>query len=374
MKISKILNKKIFIAFTITISSMLSAFIIAGQEGEECGNLNQACCGSSCNINLICEANICKPCGSLSQPCCSNNLCNQNFACYSIGCNYPPCDVQKSGCYRGSERFGFGLLSQDQFSYYLPSLRCVKHSACYCNGTNPNIAHQSDADQSAEACDCIYGSEFTDQSKCCGDDLDDCGKISAGNLCTGIDSSNWLKSRFEFGNIKYLDCIGIEYLSDGSTWLKCDNKFWKKSLSGADYLCTGSGAGSIVECCGTGLCRSKDDGSRVAAGKSVSISNYAAIGAPSKAYYCTSDRSFVSGISEQQKSTGNLNFPDGYVINLTNLIGNSKLMAEDPDEDNLTFTITPKLPKKLDIPQINFKIEVSDGQLSDYQIITVNRI
>ncbi|MBI2660163.1 hypothetical protein HYX07_03300 [Candidatus Woesearchaeota archaeon] len=368
------LNKKVVIAFTITISSMLSVFIINGQEGEECGNLNQACCGSSCNSNLICESSICKPCGGLSQPCCNNKMCNQNFDCYPIGCNYPPCDVQKSGCYRGSERFGFGVLSQEQFSYYLPSLRCVKHSACYCNGTNPSIAHQSDADQSPEACDCIYGSEWS-QSSCCGDDIDDCGKINAGNLCAiGPDSSNWLKSKFEFGNIKYVDCIGLEYLSDGSTWLKCDSKFWRKSLSGADYMCIGSGPGSIVECCGTGLCRSKENGNRISAGQPVTIQNPAFIGAPSKAYYCTSDRSFVSGIGEQQKSAGNLNFPDGYVINLTDLVGNSKLRAEDPDEDNLTFTITPKLPKKLDIPQINFRIEVSDGQLSDYQIITVNRI
>lgn len=373
MKITR-LSKKVFVALAITISSILSVFIIAGQEGEECGNLNQACCGGACNANLICDSNVCKPCGSLDQKCCNNNVCSQEFACYSTGCNYQPCNVQKPGCYRGSERFGFGMISQEDFSYYLANQRCVKHDACYCNGTNPDVPHESDADQSAEACDCIYGSEWAAQSNCCGDDIDDCGKTSAGNLCAiGIDS-HWLKSRLEFGNIKYVDCIGLEYLSDGSTWLKCDNKFWRKSLSGADYICTGSGPGSIVECCGTGICRSKDSGSRLSAGNTVSISNHASIGAPSKTFYCTSEKSLVTGLSEPKSKERGMNFPDGYIINLTDLIGNSKLKAEDPDEDNLTFTITPKLPKKLDIPQINFRIEVSDGQLSDYRVITVNRI
>ena len=69
-----------------------------------------------------------------------------------------------------------------------------------------------------------------------------------------------------------------------------------------------------------------------------------------------------------------LSFPHGYIINQSDLLGNYKLHAEDPDEDNLTFTITPKLPKELVVPQIKFKVEVSDGALSDYQIITINRI
>lgn len=68
-----------------------------------------------------------------------------------------------------------------------------------------------------------------------------------------------------------------------------------------------------------------------------------------------------------------LEFPQEYMINTSSLIPNQKLAAEDPDEDNYTFTITPQLPKKLDVPQIKFKVEVSDGQLSDYQTITVNR-
>lgn len=69
-----------------------------------------------------------------------------------------------------------------------------------------------------------------------------------------------------------------------------------------------------------------------------------------------------------------LEYPSFYVINQSDLLKNSKLKAEDPDEDNYTSTITPALPKVLDVPQIKFRIQVSDGKLSDYQIITVNRV
>ena len=67
-------------------------------------------------------------------------------------------------------------------------------------------------------------------------------------------------------------------------------------------------------------------------------------------------------------------FPSGFMITYADLLQNSILRAEDPDEDDYTFTITPQLPRLLNAPQINFKVEVSDGRLSDYQIITVNRI
>ena len=70
----------------------------------------------------------------------------------------------------------------------------------------------------------------------------------------------------------------------------------------------------------------------------------------------------------------NLEFPHLYTINRNELLRDSELKAEDPDEDSYSFTITPTLPKVLNIPQLKFKIEVSDGRLSDYQIITVNRI
>ena len=69
-----------------------------------------------------------------------------------------------------------------------------------------------------------------------------------------------------------------------------------------------------------------------------------------------------------------LEFPQGFEIKQEDLLQGTKLKAEDPDEDNYTFTIKPEVPKVLGVPQINFKIEVSDGKLSDHQVITVNRI
>lgn len=73
-----------------------------------------------------------------------------------------------------------------------------------------------------------------------------------------------------------------------------------------------------------------------------------------------------------RKST--LEFPHNFEIKQSALLKNYALKAEDPDEDAYQFTITPELPKVLNVPQIKFKVEVSDGQFSDHQIITVNRI
>ncbi len=70
--------------------------------------------------------------------------------------------------------------------------------------------------------------------------------------------------------------------------------------------------------------------------------------------------------------------PSGYLIYQDDIIQDSELKAEDPDEDNPIITIgallsDPTVPTLLDRPQIKFKIEANDGLLSDYQIITVNR-
>ena len=60
---------------------------------------------------------------------------------------------------------------------------------------------------------------------------------------------------------------------------------------------------------------------------------------------------------------------------------NYELRAEDPDEDSLAFSFyigesgknQAIFPKKLEVPQLKFRIEASDGKLSDHQIVTVNR-
>ena len=74
-----------------------------------------------------------------------------------------------------------------------------------------------------------------------------------------------------------------------------------------------------------------------------------------------------------------LRFPRDHVITENDLLGGSELDAEDPDEDQTPPTIqaqlsNPNLPTVLDKPQIKFRIEANDGQYSDHQIITVNRI
>lgn len=75
-------------------------------------------------------------------------------------------------------------------------------------------------------------------------------------------------------------------------------------------------------------------------------------------------------------------FPDGYLINETDILQNKPLAAEDTDGDSLTFKIyntefgnqLASFPVKLILPYMKFRVEVSDGQLSDYQLITVNKI
>ncbi|MBI2654692.1 hypothetical protein HYX02_07865 [Candidatus Woesearchaeota archaeon] len=69
-----------------------------------------------------------------------------------------------------------------------------------------------------------------------------------------------------------------------------------------------------------------------------------------------------------------LEFSHNHQITQEDIFKNSTLKAYDPDEDNYTITITPSLPKTLNVPQIQFKVEASDGKLSDYQTITVSRI
>ncbi len=68
-----------------------------------------------------------------------------------------------------------------------------------------------------------------------------------------------------------------------------------------------------------------------------------------------------------------LEFPHLHGITQEDLLGGYTLKAEDPDEDEYTFKITPALPRVLNVPQIKFKVEVDDVGLWDYQIVTVNR-
>ena len=74
-----------------------------------------------------------------------------------------------------------------------------------------------------------------------------------------------------------------------------------------------------------------------------------------------------------------LQFQPNHAITQQDILRDSEFNAEDPDEDNTILTIKaeltdPNLPTILNHPQITFKVEANDGALSDYQIITVNRI
>ena len=78
-------------------------------------------------------------------------------------------------------------------------------------------------------------------------------------------------------------------------------------------------------------------------------------------------------------SESTLELQSNHAITREDILQDSEFKAEDPDEDNLILTIKaqltdPNLPTVLDRPQITFKAEANDGALSDYQIITVNRI
>ncbi len=78
----------------------------------------------------------------------------------------------------------------------------------------------------------------------------------------------------------------------------------------------------------------------------------------------------------------NFDFEAGHIITGEELLAGIQLKAEDPDEDSLEFKIyqselgetEAEFPITLDYPDITFRIEVSDGELSDYQLVTVDRI
>lgn len=74
----------------------------------------------------------------------------------------------------------------------------------------------------------------------------------------------------------------------------------------------------------------------------------------------------------------NLEFPDGHLITKEDLLQDSELKAEDPDEDEISYEIkallpNPSLPTKLDKPYIQFRISANDGEYEDYQTVTIRR-
>lgn len=73
-------------------------------------------------------------------------------------------------------------------------------------------------------------------------------------------------------------------------------------------------------------------------------------------------------------------FPRDYIITeeeLKQKLGVTEFKAEDPDEDEITSYIYPlhltkkTFPFKLNLPEIKFRAEASDGEFKDYQDVTV---
>src|SRR3989338_8954030 len=138
----------------------------------------------------------------------------------------PPCQIQSSGCYTTANvRSSFGELSSSEFGYFLPDDNCLRDGTCDCRGVLDNVVQQTNPDDSSGACNCIAGSDYNVNGRCCGDDRpQDCGNINLGVLCS-IDSkyqqATWIASEPNIGDIRYVGCIGLEYLSEGNTWEQC---------------------------------------------------------------------------------------------------------------------------------------------------------
>ena len=187
----------------------------------------------------------------------------------------PSCTIQSAGCYKtGDAKVGFNELKPDEFGYFLLEDKCIKTGTCDCKGRSEGVTPQTNPDDSSGACNCIAAAEWNANGKCCGDDTDDCGKLSSGSICS-IDSkreaSAWISSETNFGDIRYAGCSNIEYLSDGNSWIRCDGAFWKNTVRNNEYICISKARESIIECCGDKSCNSKSDGKRLATGQFMNL-------------------------------------------------------------------------------------------------------
>ena len=190
----------------------------------------------------------------------------------------PPCIIKDSGCYKiGDVKAAPGEIAPEDFGYFLPQNQCISTGSCDCRGIPSNVDKQNNPDDSSNACNCVIGTDWNSKGKCCGDDTEDCANIVEGNLCkvdTKSQSSNWLNANDNAGDIWYVPCSKLEYVSNGNVWTKCQPPpHWTKLISDHDYKCTGKGRKSIVECCGDAACNSKTDGKRLATGQSINGSS-----------------------------------------------------------------------------------------------------
>lgn len=189
----------------------------------------------------------------------------------------PPCLIKKAGCYNTQDQlFSFGELLPTEFGYYHPEDSCIRTGGCDCRGLPEDVTEQTNGDDSASACSCIIGAQYDTKGKCCGDDSSDCGRINTGILCSIDANSNaqWLPSLPNVGDIRYVGCAGVEYLSDGINWIICSSTFWRKTIGNNEFICIGRGKESIVDCCGDNSCKSRSDGKRLLTGQSTNPANF----------------------------------------------------------------------------------------------------
>jgi hypothetical protein len=83
--------------------------IIVGGSVEEsltltpfiCGDLDQPCCGDTCDAGLVCDGTmVCRPCGDAGQPCCGGQACASGLACVG-GQTCAPCGGTDQPCCAG---------------------------------------------------------------------------------------------------------------------------------------------------------------------------------------------------------------------------------------------------------------------------------
>lgn len=135
-----------------------------------------------------------------------------------------------------------------------------------------------------------YPVDWDNTGLCCGDDEEDCNKISGPNLCWKSQEGEWYWKNMATnkGEILQSGCSQDTIISNGIQWLLCTDTFRDYTGTAKDnplkvvnsYICSQS---IITECCGDSSCKSTEEGGgeRRETG--------AVIGLNEKIYYCTDD-------------------------------------------------------------------------------------
>ena len=213
-----------------------------------------------------------------------------------------PCSIIDPGCYDTNGREAdYYSLPWDLFGYAYVEEVCSSGSCSCTLDKSTTTGKVEEPDEHQNACQCIIGADWSGRA-CCGDDNPgDCGLITTeGVLCapdTDYEDSSWHDDDESLGDIVYAGCNDKEYLSTGSTWIRCDGFSDPRAINGHSYVCSASsGEGSWVECCGSATCNSETAGLRLSTGESIQDEN----GEP---YYCTYSKTFARDLDTTDKAT-----------------------------------------------------------------------